>query len=116
MAERVVQLDPVPVVDCLLVHLNYPGQAGSHRAVLTDSSAQLTVGPVEGLLDLNGSVARLAHVVAGDERVLDTEIGGPVAGRHVLLHALLTHVAALANHLDSLAVVVELSAVELEKF
>ena len=114
--QRVIDLDPVPVVDRVRVYLHDPAQDGVDAAVLPHGAAELAVGPVEGLLDLEGAVTALPHVVARHQGILDAEVGGPVAGRHVGLHLLLGEVRALAADTNGCAQVVKVAAVQLEEF
>ena len=68
------------------------------------------------MLHLQGSVARLAHVVAELERVLDAEEAGPVAGGHRLLHLLLGDVRTSIANPDCCRQVIELAPIQLEEF
>ena len=111
-----VDLDPVPVVDGVGIYLHNSAQHSVHAAVLPHSAAELAVGPVKGLLDLQSAVATLTHVIAGHQRILNTEVGGSVARGHVTLHLLLGEVRALAPHPDGRAQVVKVAAIQLEEF
>ena len=109
--QRVIDLDPVPVVDCVGVYLHDPAEHGVDAAVLPHGAAQLAVGPVEGLLHLQSAVTALADVVTRHQRILDAEVGGTVTGRHVALHLLLGEVGTLTPHPNCRAQVVKVATV-----
>ena len=111
-----VDLDPVPVVDRVGVYLHDPAEHGVDAAVLPHGATQLAVGPVKGLLHLKSAVTTLADIVAGNQRILDAEVGGSVTRRHVALHLLLGEVGTLAPHPNGRAQVVKIATVQLEEF